>query len=87
MQLRDCPCDTLVKNVTAFCPCPKSCLKAKLQSYGLIALAEDILKQRIIDCAMWLLVAGLMQFCNGKKQSEQRKLKTVIQGNQKVKWN
>lgn len=77
MQPRDCPCDTLVKNVTAFCPCPKSCLKAKLQSYGFIALTEDFLKQPSIDCAMWLLVSGLMRFYNEKEQSEQRKLQIV----------
>lgn len=41
---RDCSCDILVKNVTEFCPCPKSLSKAKLKSFGLIALTEKILK-------------------------------------------
>ena len=45
---RDHPCNILAKNVTAFCPCPKSLLEPKLKNFGLMALAE-ISRQPSID--------------------------------------
>lgn len=39
----------LVKNVTAFCPCPKSLPVAKMKSFELIPLAEELSKDSYID--------------------------------------
>jgi hypothetical protein len=42
--LRYPACDILVKNVAAFCLCPKNLPEAKLRSFGLIFLADVILR-------------------------------------------
>ena len=42
MLPRDCPCDILVKNVLAFCPCTKSLLKAMTKRFRLIALTKEV---------------------------------------------
>lgn len=39
--LRNC-CDILVKNLTAFCPYPKHLPEAKLKSFKLMVLVEEI---------------------------------------------
>ena len=57
---RDHFCDIFVKNVAAFCSCPKSLQESKLKSFGLM-LAEEISKQPSIDWVAWLLVSRLMQ--------------------------
>ena len=44
--------DVLVKNVAAFCPCPKSLPEAKVKSFGLIPLAEEISKQGSANCVI-----------------------------------
>lgn len=44
--------DILAKNMTAFCPCPKNLPEAKLKSFVLMALAENISRQPHTDCAM-----------------------------------
>ena len=44
MLSRDPPCDILVKNVAAFCPCLKSLPEAKVKRFGLIPLAKEISK-------------------------------------------
>ena len=49
MLPRNHSCDILVKNVAAFCPCPKSLLEAKVKRFGLILLSEKISKQSSID--------------------------------------
>ena len=67
---RDCSCDILVKKVAAFCSCPKSLFEAKMKSFGLILLAEEISKQCSIDSVMWLLVLTLMKIYNEKEQVE-----------------
>ena len=47
----------LTKNVVASCPCPKTYLpEAKLKSFGLMVLVEEISRQPGIDCVVWLLV-------------------------------
>ena len=56
MLPRDCSRDILVKNMAAFCPFLKSLPEAKVKSFGLISLSEEISKQPIRDCVMWLLV-------------------------------
>ena len=48
--------------------------EAKLKSYGLTALAEDISKQHSIDCISWLLVAMFRQMYNKKEEVEQEKI-------------
>lgn len=67
-------CDILVKNVAAFCPCLKGLPKAKVKSFELIPLAEEISKQPSIDSAVWLLVLTLMKIYNEKEQAEQGKI-------------
>ena len=52
MWPKDWSCDILVKKVTAFCPCPKSLPEAKVKSFGLIPLTEEISKQPSIDCCV-----------------------------------
>lgn len=66
MWPRDCFCDILAKNVAAFCPCPKSLPEAKLMSFGLIPLAEEISKPSI-DSVLWLLMFTLMKIYNEKE--------------------
>lgn len=51
----------LVKNVAAFLPCLKNLPEAKLNSFRLMELAEEISRKPHIDCVMWLLVITLMQ--------------------------
>ena len=59
----------LVKKVAAFCPCPKSLPEAKVKSFGLILLAEEISKQ--FKTVVWLLVLTFMKIYNEKEQAEQ----------------
>lgn len=40
----------LAKDVTTFCPHPKNLPEAKLKSFGLMALAEEISRLPSIDC-------------------------------------
>ena len=39
---RDHSCDSLVKNVAAFCPCLKSLPEAKVKRFILIALTKEV---------------------------------------------
>lgn len=55
-------------------PCPKCLLEAKLRSFGLIPLAEEISKQASVNCLMWLLVGKIMQIYNEKEKAEQGKI-------------
>ena len=73
MWPRDCSCDILVKNVAAFHHCPESLPEAKVKSFGLILLAEEISKQPSIDSVMWFLVVTLMKIYNKKEQVQQSK--------------
>ena len=50
MLPREHSSDILVKKVAAFCPCLKSLPEAKMKSFGLIPLAEEISKQPSLDC-------------------------------------
>lgn len=45
----------LVKNVAAFCPCPKTQSKPKEKTFRLIALAKKISKQPNLDTVLWLI--------------------------------
>ena len=64
MWPRDWFGDILVKNVVTFCPCLKSLPEAKVKSFVLIPLAEEILKQSNIGSVIWLLLFALMRICN-----------------------
>ena len=55
MLPRDRSCDILMKNVAAFCPCPKSLPEAKVKSFTLIPPTEEISKQPSTDFIVWLL--------------------------------
>ena len=81
MLPRHLSCDILVKNVVVFCPCLKNLPEAKVKSFGLIPLAEEISKQPHIDSVMWLLVIILRKIYNEKEQAEQGKLQNVRFGN------
>lgn len=51
--LKDFSCRILATNMAAFCPCPKKNLwEAKLKSFGIMALAEEITKQPTTYCVL-----------------------------------
>ena len=47
-----------------FCFCLKSLPEAKLKSFGLILLAEEISKQPTFDSEVWLLVFTVIKGAN-----------------------
>lgn len=51
--------------------------KARLKSFGLIALAKENSRHPTNDCFLWLLVVIFMNINNDKKQVEQRKIQNV----------
>ena len=77
MWPRDLSCDNLVKDMTASCLCPKSLPEAKVKSFGLILLAEEISKQPSIDSFAWLLFLTLMNIYNEREQAKQTKIQDV----------
>jgi hypothetical protein len=48
-------------------------LDAKLKSFKLMALAEEISRQPSIYCVLWLLVTSLMEIYNEKEQPIEEK--------------
>ena len=52
---RNCSCGVLVKNVAVFCPCPNNMPEAKLKSFGLMVLAEEISKLPMLHGYYWLV--------------------------------
>ena len=56
-----------MKKVAAFCPCLKSLLETKVNSFGLTVLAEEISKQPSLDSLVWILVVTLMKIYNEKE--------------------
>jgi hypothetical protein len=58
MLPKNCSCDILVKNVSVFCLCLKSLLKAKVKGLGLIAGTKEILKQPTIDYCVIITVSS-----------------------------
>ena len=53
---RDISCDIFGKECGCFfCPCPKYLFEAKLKSFTLMALAEEISRQPSIDSVVWLM--------------------------------
>ena len=61
MNSGDLSYDVLVKNVAAFCPCPKSLPEAKVKRFRLIALTKEVSKQPGINSVVWLLKFTLMK--------------------------
>lgn len=55
MLHKDCFYEILVKNVAAFCHCPKSLLKVKVKRFILIALIKKVSKYPGINSIVWLL--------------------------------
>jgi hypothetical protein len=49
MWPRDCSCGSLVKNVAAFCHCPKNLPEAKVKRLRLIALTKEVSETAIMD--------------------------------------
>lgn len=75
---RDFSCNILSNNMAALCPFPKNIPKAKLKSFRLIVLAEEISRQHNIDSVGWILLVTLMQLYNEKEQAKQgKKLKRM----------
>jgi hypothetical protein len=66
----------LATNVAVFCSCPKYLQEAKLKSFGLMVLAEEISKQPSIYCVPCLLVSTFMQN-NNEKEKQKFKKSTV----------
>ena len=58
--------DILLKNLIAFCFCLKDLPEARMQSFRLILLAEEISRQLSIDSVTWLLVLTLMKIYQEK---------------------
>lgn len=55
----------------------KNLPEAKLESYELTILAEEVSRQPNIDYGDWLLVATLVQIYNEKEETEQVKILNV----------
>ena len=77
MLPRDLSCGSLVKKVGVFCPCLKNLPEAKVKSFGLIPLAEEISKQPIINSVVLLSGVTLMKIYNEKEKAEQIKIQNV----------
>jgi hypothetical protein len=62
--------DVLVKNVAAFCPCPKSLSEAKVKRFQLIALTKEVPDKSSIDFTLWftLLKSVLGQHSKLRKE-------------------
>ena len=72
---KDHPCDIFGKECGCFfCPCPKYLFEAKLKSFTLMALAEEISTQPSINSVIWLLVGTLTQIYNEKEYFEKGKI-------------
>ena len=53
MLCRDHSCDIFMKNMAAFCPCPKNLPEAKVKRFGLIVLTRETSKKPNIDSVLW----------------------------------
>lgn len=82
-------CNILAKYVAIFCFCSKNLPEAKLESYELTILAEEVSRQPNIDYIDWLLVATLVQIYNEKEEREQVKIQNVqVEEKRGIrKWN
>jgi hypothetical protein len=58
---------SILENETAFCPSLKNLPEAKLKSFGLITLAEEVPRPLSMNSVMQLLVTILMQIYNKNK--------------------
>lgn len=61
-----------------FCPCSQLLNEAKLQSFGLLVLAEaTISRQSNRDFVVWLLLNTFMQGYNEKNSSSEKRIKNI----------
>lgn len=60
-------CDVLTNNMAAFCPCPKSLLRAKFKSFGINSWVGQISRQPNINSIVWLLIITLMHVYSEKE--------------------
>lgn len=60
-----------------FLPLSEKSACGRIESFGLILLAEKISRQPIIDFVMWLLVITLTQLYKVKEQAEQKEIPNV----------
>ena len=74
MWPRDCSRDVLVKNVAAFCPCPKNLPEAKVKKYRLIALTKKVSKQPSTDFVLWFILMKNILIKHSKLRKEKYKL-------------
>ena len=79
-------CNILAKYVAVV---QKNLPEAKLESYELTILAEEVSRQPNIDYGDWLLVATLVQIYNEKEETEQVKILNVQVEEKRCirKWN
>ena len=75
----DCFCSILVKNMAAFCPCPKSLPGFKMKRFRLIALKKEVSKQPGVNSVVWLLKLTLVKNIL-MKRSKLRKERYKIYG-------
>jgi hypothetical protein len=59
----ECCLKIVVKNVVAFCPCPRSLPEAKVKRFRLTALTNEVLKQPSIDSVLWVSLLGIAFCC------------------------
>lgn len=57
-----------------FLTCPKTLPEAKLKSFGLMVLAEEIVKLYSIDSVMWLFLFTLRRLKRNKLSKEKGKM-------------
>jgi hypothetical protein len=70
----------LVKNMAAFCPCPKSLPKAKMRRIRSIALAKEVSEQPGINSIVWLPKLTLMKNIVMKRIKKRKVKYTMYDG-------
>ena len=55
----------------------KNLPEAKVKSYGVRTLTDEISGKPGVDCVAWLLAAPLTQICNEKEQAEQGEIQNA----------
>jgi hypothetical protein len=65
--------DILVRNVTAFCPCPKSLPEAKVKIFKLITLAKELSKPSL-DSVLWFTLTRIVLIKQSKLRKEKYKM-------------
>jgi hypothetical protein len=78
-----------VKTVVApFCPCTKSLLEAKMNSFKLHALTKEVSNQPSLDFILWFtLMRSILIKCNKLRKENSKMYGASIKGHQKMEWN